>query len=461
MQRTLTSVLASMATAAVLVAGCSPAAAPATTPAGGSGAPAAQAPAQQPAAAANPVDSVALDKSKPTEIMFWHRQTAQSEEAQNKLIDEFNRTNEWGIKVKAETVGDYTKLYQKIIAAIQAKAVPDFAAAYESMSAEYYEANAAVPFDDYINSKKYGLSEADQKDLVPAYMDATKFEQYENKRLTFPYTKSALVLYTNLDNLKKIGATKPAATWDEFLDHCRKAVAAIGKCYAMSVDTSTADGFAFTYGGDVISKDGKTAWGSAEALKALKLYETLAKEKLAHQIQGNDDQADIAGGKALYMVRSSTSIPFVLQQIGDKSKLAVSILPQGSASAAPKTVLFGGNVSIMKTTPEKQLASWLFIKWLANKDITARWTLDSSNGYFPLRQSALAEPSAKKFFDDNPHFAAAFEASKAGKVEPSNKGWQEVRIFVADAVTGIVTGKMTAEQAQKDIMDKSKRALGE
>src|SRR5207244_2100553 len=102
--------------------------------------------------------------------------------------------------------------------------------------------------------------------------------------------------------------------------------------------------------------------------------------------------------------------------------------------------LFGGNVSIFKTTSEKQLASWLFIRWLSAKEQTIRWNLDGSNGYFPLRLSALADPTAKKFFDDNPHFAAAFEASKYSKVEPSNKGWQEVRTFVDEAVTGIITG---------------------
>jgi multiple sugar transport system substrate-binding protein/sn-glycerol 3-phosphate transport system substrate-binding protein len=462
-QRSLAGVVTWFSAAALLAAACSPSAAPATPASSSTSAPSSSAPAAQPsaapAAAANPVDSVVLDKSKPTEIVFWHQNSAGWGDLSDKMISEFNSTNPYGITVKTEFLQDYTKIYQKVMAGIQANDLPNLAAGYESMASDYYNAKANIPFDDYMSSTKYGLSSDDMKDFVPAYMDATKFDQFGGKRLTFPYTKSALLLYTNMDNLKKIGATKPAATWDEFLDQCRKAVAAGIQCYALSVDASTADAFVFSYGGDVISKDGKTAWDSPEALKALKLYETMAKEKLAYQIQGSDDRTDLGNGKALYMIRTSTSIPSLLQLVkGDTSKVMVSQIPQGQTTK-PETVLFGGNFIMFKSTPEKQLASWLFVKWWADKAQVVRWGFNQNGGYFPLRQSAISDPAAKPYLDSNPLFAQAIEVSKAGKVEPSNSGWQDVRNYIADGVTALITGKETAEQVQKDIMDKSKKSL--
>jgi len=419
-------------------------------------------PSEQPTGAftqANPVDSVQL--AQPVEILFWHRQTGTSQDLQQKLIDEFNAKNQWKIKVTAESLVDYNRLYQKILAAVQAGATPDVVAAFENQAGDYYDAGAVVPFDDYIASKTWGLNENDLKDHVPAFLEATKFPQYNNARLTFPYTKSDLVLYTNLEVLRSLGFEKPAATWDEFLAHTRKAVAAGKQGYALGVSASTFDGIVFSFGGDVVSADGKKVlFDQSASLKTLQLYDTMAKEKLAYQIQGNDDTADLAAGKTLYAIRSSTSVPFLKRQFGDDSKWDVTVLPQGH-TGRPATVLFGANISIMKSTPERQLASWLFIKWFSEKEQTARWGLDISNGYFPIRQSALAEPSAKAFLDANPNFKKALDISAYGRVEPSIRGWQEIRSVIQDGVTGVITGKLTAQQAAQQMMERSNKILSE
>ena len=428
--------------AALLIAGC---------------APGAQAPAAAPAGAGNPVDEVQI--TSPVEISFWHRQTGDSEILQQKLIDEFMAANP-NIKIKAASLGDYNKLYQKVIASIQANAYPDLVAAYESMAADYYDANALVPFDDYISSKKYGLTAQELADYIPSYIEATKFPQYDDKRLTFPYTKSDLVMYTNMEVLRSLGFQQPAATWDDFLNHCRKAVSGGRQCYALAIDISAVHGVIYSYGGDVVSKDGKkTLFDQEPTRKTVQLYETLAKEKLAYQVQGTDDQNDLLSGKALYMIRSSTSVPRLASGFKDSAKWEVSIIPQGSATGNRATVLFGANVSIMKTTPQKQLASWLFIKYLTSPEVTAKWGLDPSNGYFPVRKSALEQPAAKKFLDENPRFKQAMEVSYSGKVEPSVKGAQEVRDVVQEAMTGLVTGKMTAVQAQQLLVEKGNKVL--
>jgi sn-glycerol 3-phosphate transport system substrate-binding protein len=115
-------------------------------------------PSEQPTGAftqANPVDSVQL--AQPVEILFWHRQTGTSQDLQQKLIDEFNAKNQWKIKVTAESLVDYNRLYQKILAAVQAGATPDVVAAFENQAGDYYDI-ARVP-DDYIASKTWGLNE--------------------------------------------------------------------------------------------------------------------------------------------------------------------------------------------------------------------------------------------------------------------------------------------------------------
>ncbi|HEY3115790.1 MAG TPA: ABC transporter substrate-binding protein [Chloroflexota bacterium] len=420
----------------------------------GPGAPASTSGANQ--SGANPVDAVEI--TRPVALEFWHRQVGASEALQQQLIDEFMAANS-NIRINPQSLGNYDTLYQKTMAAIQAGSPPDMVAAYETYASDYYEAGALIPFDDYVRSPKYGLLPQEVADYIPSYMEATHFSQYGGKQLTFPYTKSDLVLFTNMDLLRPLGFQKPAATWDEFLTHCRAAVRSGRQCYAAAIDPSAFDGVVFSYGGEVISPDGKKAlFDQPPGIKTLQLYETLGKEKLAYQIQGIDDQNDLVAGRALYMMRSSTSVPFLASGFSDNSKWEVSIIPQGG-SPKPVTVLYGANISIMKSTPEKQLAAWLFIKWLTRPDVTARWGLDTSNGYFPVRQSALGQATAATFLDSNPRFKQALEVSRSGKVEPSARGWNEVRNYIADAMTGLITGKMTADQAQQMLMQKSAQAL--
>jgi ABC-type glycerol-3-phosphate transport system substrate-binding protein len=337
-------------------------------------------------------------------------------------------------------------------------------AAYENQAADYYEAGALVPFDDYIHSAKYGLTTDELNDYIPSYIEATHFSQYDGKQLTFPYTKSDLVLYTNMDLARSLGFDKPPVTWDDFLAMCRASVASGHQGYAMAVDASGFDGVVFSFGGDVISADGKTPlFDQPASVKALQLYETLAREKLAYQATGIDDQNDVTSGKTLFMMRSSTSVPFLAAAFKDDGKWAVSVIPQGTAPSAttkPVTVLYGANVSIMKTTPEKQLAAWTFIKWLTRPEVTARWGLDTSNGYFPVRQSTLQQQVAAEFLSANQRFKDALDVSRNGKVEPSAHGWAEVRTIIQDGMTGILTGRMTAAQAQQQMMQRAEEGEG-
>ncbi len=405
---------------------------------------------------AGDVDSVQL--TRPVELLFWHRQTGESEILQQQLIDEFMAANP-NIRIKAETLGDYDKLYQKTLSAIQANAAPDLVAAYESQAAEYYEAGALVPFDEYIKSTKYGLTQAQVRDYIPSFLEATKFAQYGGKSLTFPYTKSDLVMYTNMEALRSLGFDAPAATWDEFLAHCRKAVSLNRQCYAMSIDASTFAAIVYSNGGSLVNEQGtKSRLDEPAVTKTMQLYETLGREKLAYQIQGTDDQNDLLSGKAVYMIRTSTALPRLAAGFGDNSRWDVSIIPQGTTDKKA-TVLFGANISIMKSTPEKQLAAWTFIKYLSQPEVTARWGLHPSNGYFPLRQSALEKPEAIQFLEENPHFKTAFEIARVAQVEPSARGWQEVRRLIQDSLTAIVTGQATAAQAQQTLTEKANQAL--
>ncbi|MFN3335704.1 MAG: extracellular solute-binding protein, partial [Caldilinea sp.] len=65
----------------------------------------------------------------------------------------------------------------------------------------------------------------------------------------------------------------------------------------------------------------------------------------------------------------------------------------------PVQNIYGGDVMITKTTPEQELAAWIFVKWFTSPQIQARWA--EMSGYFPTRASA-SEFFSEKLLQNTP-----------------------------------------------------------
>src|SRR5206468_4131925 len=138
-----------------------------------------------------------------------------------------------------------------------------------------------------------------------------------------------------------------------------------GKGWAISVSASTFDGMIYSRGGRLISEDQKRwLFNQQPGLDSLLLHQAAVKEGWGYRVsQANGDQSDFADGRAAFTFTSTAGLPFYKRAIdpGGRFKWSVSVLPHRS-DGAPATVLYGGSLTIFKTTPEKQLAAWLFLK---------------------------------------------------------------------------------------------------
>jgi len=68
----------------------------------------------------------------------------------------------------------------------------------------------------------------------------------------------------------------------------------------------------------------------------------------------------------------------------------------------------------IESTPEQQLASWLFVRWLLSPQIQQKWV--EVTGLFPLRTSALDLLSGYK--DSHPQWSAAIGLLPQAQIEP-------------------------------------------
>jgi multiple sugar transport system substrate-binding protein len=433
-----------------------PAAAPTTPPA-----PAATATTAKPAGTA--VDNVTI--SAPVEVVFWHVSTQTQQDALNKLIDEFNAANP-NIKVRPESIpNSYTGIRQKILAAITAGTTPDLAVAYQNTVAEYANAGKIVALDDYINSAKYGLTAADLADIFPAFLASDKYPSQGGKILSWPPNRSLEVMYYNIDLIKAAGFDgNPPATWDDFAKMCKAASKANAKGYAISISASTFASWVFTRGGEVISADGKTALiNQKPGVDALTFLKDLVDNGCAYQIAAAyADQTDFANGQAMFTFGSSAGLPYYAAAIIDKAtnkpkfNWSIAMMPN---TGKPVVDMYGPSWTVFKSTPEKQLAAWQFLKWFTQADQTARWSI--ATGYFPVRKSAADSTTIKDQFTKDPNYKKAFDFLQYAKGEPTVAGWDPVRSAIQDAETAVVTGKAAPQAALDDAAKKAAEALNQ
>ena len=61
-------------------------------------------------------DATNYDEVDPTgaNVVFWHQHSGARQEELDKIVAEFNETNEWGITVEALNQGSYDDIYQRM-----------------------------------------------------------------------------------------------------------------------------------------------------------------------------------------------------------------------------------------------------------------------------------------------------------------------------------------------------------
>ncbi len=420
---------------------------------------------------ATPAPPTATPVPEPVTVVFWHTQTGGNAKALDAMVADFNATNTKKITIKAEFQGNYTQLYQKILAAIQAGSPPDMAVAYESQIADYMKARAVIELDDFVNK----MPKESLADIFTGYMETNKFQQYGNKMLSFPFTKSLLSLYYNEDMLKAAGVRIPTAdkpfTWDEF----EKAVMALQKKDAsgkvtqygltLGLDASTIDGWIYSRGGKLLKDDlSGVAFNAQPAYDAYALVDRLVKGNYAYQSKGYDYQADFGNKKVAMFFGSSTGRPFVKGALTDKDtkkekfKWGITMIPQGDP-AKLVTVMYGANITVFKTTPAKQAAAWEFIKWFTDTPQSVKWSITSS--YMPIRKSAAENADLKKAWETDIQGKQSFDMIQYSRPEPNVRGWQDARTFLEDALQSVISGKATPKDAVDTAAAKTNKAIEE
>jgi len=120
-------------------------------------------------------------------------------------------------------------------------------------------------------------------------------------------------------------------------------------------------------------------------------------------------------------------------------------------------VQFGANVAVFKSTPEKQLASWLFIRWVSDTDQSAQFA--STSYYMPVRKTAADSQTLKDYWAKVPQGKQGFDLIQYSSPEPNVRGQQDIRDVVFNMITEVITAKSTPDAAIATATTKANQIL--
>lgn len=451
----------------MLLAACTPAATPAPTAVPTKPA---EIKINNPPKTADEVDAIKLE-GKNIEVIYWHNRPQKDQDLLQTMFDEFNKSNPYGIKARAEIAGaSYPDVYTKVNAAIQAGQPPSFSVAYQNQAALYRTQGAVVDLSPFVKSKKYGLTDADLKDYFQAFLASDANPQFKGEVLGFPTQRSMDVLFYNMDWLKKLGYSAPPKTWKEFEEMACKAGKEEGKNgWAFRHDASNFASLVFGYGGRILAEDGSAyVFNSQAGVDAVAMIQRMFANKCAVEIPTSErygEQNRFGNGTVLFVMASSSGLPFYQDTVVKGAKFAWAItMPPNTGKQAIN--LYGASVSVYKTTPEQELAAWLVIKFLGETNQTAKWA--TATGYLPVRASAKSivinnfknDPAWGPVADS---YALMFDWAQYAMIEAPVAGYDPVRALIdTEILSKAITDTKADPKAMLDaVVKKSNDILKE
>jgi ABC-type glycerol-3-phosphate transport system substrate-binding protein len=381
-------------------------------------------------------------------LQFWHPWTHDLAYSVEALVDQFNAENAYGVRVNVSSQGN--DLYLNVRNSVSSGLMPNVALAvnYQIHSWNNY-GNVIQDLNIYIDDLNWGLKETEVIDFYP-----TLWEKAVNngKRLSIPgYTTSTVIVY-NKTWAEELGFNSYPVTPIEFkAQACAAAAASVNVVennptggWIASLDPAIIMSWILAFGGDGINGGGDGYdFDTLEVKAAFEFIKSLFMSGCAWIPEDQYPDNDFATRRGLFYSTSITGFPYISSSFetnewGDEW----IAIPYPSLEREPVVNLVGLSYAIMQSTPEEQLAAWLFIQWMTQPENQARIIEAASS--FPTRVSTL--DNLVKYARENPQWATAQELIPNSFVEPQFGSWGVARWVISDAAASLIKSSFTREE---------------
>ena len=405
-----------------------------------------------------PPQEESLPELKGQVIQFWAVREPGAGDLLERLVKEFNETNRWGMRVEVLLHNSSGLMDEALELARQEKKLPNLISGY-SHDLQHWQAQgiSLADLESFLADPASGLTSSDQGDFYPVIwaqdLLISTLKSQAPVRLGLPWYRSGLVMLYNQGWAESLGFAAPPATPAQFRQQACAAAEANQKddhqenngTGGWLVVPEPADllSWIFAFGGQV-EKAGNAGYqfDTPAAADALTFIHELYNEQCAWRMDEPQPQIAFANRRALFISLSLTKLPdlrAVMQEQGSSDHWTILPFPSRRGGAFD---IYGPSLAVLKSTPQKQLAAWLFARWLVSPEIQARWVLAS--GTLPTRASVL--PLLREKPGSSIQWQKAIGLLPYAQVEPADLSWRTLRWALADVLGQLMAPDFKAEQ---------------
>jgi ABC-type glycerol-3-phosphate transport system substrate-binding protein len=306
-----------------------------------------------------------------------------------------------------------------------------------SVIAEWYRANLIIDLNPFLTDPVVGLTDNDRRDFYTGIF--REFVLDGSVRPGMPFSQSIQVIYYNKSWAEELEFTSLPSSADDFREQsCISAENGESAGVILSPQAANVLSFIYAYGGDpMISIGGDYHFSSRQITEFAENWADLVRDGCGQLISNYPNPMAIEGEyerfnqrKALMIMGSSLMLEHI--QPGAEQKGPTDIWqmvafrgPDGSRAVASEVQ----SVVIFDSTPETELAAWLFLKYLTSPEVQAEWA--EYSGYYPTRQDSL--PFLQQHRKDNPYWASGVNLLAYSRSVPLHPSWQIVQLALEDA----------------------------
>ncbi len=386
---------------------------------------------------ANPTQELNASQLRGTRIDFWYPASDDLEDEYAAQIAEFNQTNIWGIDVAGRSFLTTTLLEEQVLSA--AGALPELVSApLEMLLTWQAQSQIVYPLDSLIHDPAWGLTSQEINDFPGVFWN----EETDGQRLGIPAERNVQLIFYNVSWAQTLGFQRLPTNPEEFeVQACAamKANVADGDPenngtggWILSTDPLVLESWRMAFGGDPLpGKEGQPyIFDTDSSVSAYSFLKKLEDRNCAWTARNPAPYPYFAQRQALFYSGSLLDFPFQQRAMDFVKSTDSWIVMKYPTPHDSSTVLTSGNTNaVLRSSPEGQLASWLFLRYLMLPRVQAR--LAAVSNLIPSRQSAVE--SMSDFRLNHTLWAQAVGWVDDFKPAPRLASWRTVRRILQDA----------------------------
>jgi sn-glycerol 3-phosphate transport system substrate-binding protein len=407
--------------------------------------------------AASTIIAFATPAQAVTEIQWWHAMTGGNNDIVNKLAADFN-TSQSDYKVVPTFKGSYPDTMNAGIAAFRAGNAPHIIQVFEVGTATMMSATGAIK--PVYQLMKDANEPFDPKAYLPAITGY--YSTAKGDMLSFPFNSSSIVMWVNLDALKKANIAEIPKTWPQVFDAAKKLKAAGYATCGFSNAWATwahIEQFSAWHNVPIGTKangldgfDTVLKFNSPLHVKHLQNLIDLQKDK-TYDYSGRANAGESRFGSA-ESPRSLTSSGYYATAKGT-AKFAFTSAPMPyypDVAGAPQNSIIGGaSLWVMGgKKPDEYKGVAKFFAFLSDTNRQAK--LHQESGYLPITKAAYEKTKADGFYEKNPTLQTPLKELTNKEPTENSRGLRfgnmvQMRDIWAEELESALAGQKTAKDA--------------